>query len=957
MAQYDKLIGDRLELKVVYATSAEDLHSAANLELLPLIGEKAITWSNLKWVSTRYCTYPQTLIFEITESSALIKELRLVSHEHMIGKRIELFVGIGKDFKTCDFRRIGHVYFSSNRQTGFTAREKKNIKMDATANFFKLSITECHQTVKNLYEQVSLVAVEAYGINNVPHVSNLNVAYESPIKSKINMPNDDPTSKFVLPKLGEWNALEAHSEISTEADVNEVDQVLLSLGLGFDLVAASRPAVTMDLATQRLLAVVESEKDRAVNREDFVKAQKIQEQINQLRDIGIQLIIEEENKHYAIACDDYKTASLAKKKITRMFTIREEIASENQFRRDALDNNIIKKKPKKKKPTLSPKRPAKIKKKSPMPKSQPSPKVKQLNLSGITGNQNADRAIKPASTTDGVMNETSSALLIQKMHRGKQQRQILGKKYKVVLHLQAAYRGNKVRLELTPEQKQTLQEAREKRQEVEDEKESAKKIQAVFRGRKVRENMSEEHKETIELAKTTRIAEERGKEIAAKKIQKTYKAKKENEENNAAAKIQASFRGKQARKEVDNKRKGRSRNERPVGAAFHNFDERDPFGQPVNQAEKKNDETKKNKRARANPNDPLQAQLEAWIESELPDKNIELPDLLEGFERTSASQIIEAFGETIAACTWSKNWKLRVAAAGTVANHCDKLQVNKPLIFRAHCMLGERLFNDKNPSVVFRMLILSKKILTLCKGNDGGMNVDLVAGGLDRMIPTLLQRTGDNNKNIREKVTEYIVGELCNTLTGPSHIFKKVEEYEKTVKSIKAICGVSILMKTLLEKYDIEKKSGISFNSVMKIVVTDLRHGNPDVRACAVDLCTIVHFKNNKVESHLVGVKLSTLKVLKDSIIKYYGNNSKDGKKFQKFTDKKLLQYIQKEEKKGNGRNNNNSNQKKKQFLMRKDNTNNGKNTEASAAISTKQATGNRNNEKKQKTSRKKKGK
>ena len=100
------------------------------------------------------------------------------------------------------------------------------------------------------------------------------------------MPTDDPTSKFVLPKLGEWNALESHSQISTDADVNEVDQVLLSLGLGFDLVAASRPQVTMDLATQRLLTVVEGEKDRAVNREDFAKAQKIQEQINQLRDIN-----------------------------------------------------------------------------------------------------------------------------------------------------------------------------------------------------------------------------------------------------------------------------------------------------------------------------------------------------------------------------------------------------------------------------------------------------------------------------------------------------------------------------------------------------------------------------------------------------------------------------------------------------------------------------------------------
>ena len=32
-----------------------------------------------------------------------------------------------------------------------------------------------------------------------------------------------------------------------------------------------------------------------------------------------------------------------------MFTIREEIASENQFRRDALDNNIIKKETKKEK--------------------------------------------------------------------------------------------------------------------------------------------------------------------------------------------------------------------------------------------------------------------------------------------------------------------------------------------------------------------------------------------------------------------------------------------------------------------------------------------------------------------------------------------------------------------------------------------------------------------------------
>ena len=255
-----------------------------------------------------------------------------------------------------------------------------------------------------------------------------------------------------------------------------MDQVLLSLGLGFDLVAASRPPVTMDLATQRLLSVVEAEKDRAVEREDFVKAQKLQEQVNQLRDIGVQLIVEEENKHYAIACDDYKTASAAKKKITRMFTMREEIASENQFRRDALEDKKKKKK-KRQSPSPralpSPKRPTKAREKTLLPgiQNEPSPKLKQLKLTTKEG------VIKPASTTDGVMNETSSALMIQKMHRGKINRKEFSKKKRAILNLQAVYRGNKCRSEkLTAEQKQALLEAKERRMEVEAEKESARKF-------------------------------------------------------------------------------------------------------------------------------------------------------------------------------------------------------------------------------------------------------------------------------------------------------------------------------------------------------------------------------------------------------------------------------------------------------------------------------------------------
>ena len=36
MAQYNNLIGDRLDLKVVYSSSSEELRSAKNLELLPV---------------------------------------------------------------------------------------------------------------------------------------------------------------------------------------------------------------------------------------------------------------------------------------------------------------------------------------------------------------------------------------------------------------------------------------------------------------------------------------------------------------------------------------------------------------------------------------------------------------------------------------------------------------------------------------------------------------------------------------------------------------------------------------------------------------------------------------------------------------------------------------------------------------------------------------------------------
>ena len=543
MAQYDTLRGDRLEFKVLYASSAEELHPSGNLELLPLVGDREQAWTNLGWVSGKYCTYPQTLIFQFS-SSALLKELRLVSHECLVGKKVDLFVGVGEDYRSVNFRRVGHVFFSSNRQTGFTAREAKIIRLEATANLFKLSITECHVGPRNMYDQVSLIAIEAYGIINVPHISELNLNISGAVKSKLNIATDDPTSTFVLPNLpgSEWNSLKSARELSTNMSVNEVDQVLLSLGLGFDLVAASRPAITMEHATQRLLEVVQAEKVRAVNREDYTLAQKLQESVTKLTEIGTQLIAEEENKHYAIACDDYKAAASAKQKIVKMLNDRDKIAMINSFRQDAL------KEPVKQKPV-----PPTIKKLEAIYKPSPRTKGVEKKINKIEM-PTRERKIKPSVTIDGVHGETYAALQIQKSVRAKKERSLFKRKKKVALFIAARLIGNRARMSLTPSQRQSLQEAKERRIQIENEKSAVVKIQAIHRGRQSRRSIISSERAITEVPVVTKGQDdpetEETKYLQPLKAQKKLQTEKEEQEEEvtAASKIQELTRGNETRK-------------------------------------------------------------------------------------------------------------------------------------------------------------------------------------------------------------------------------------------------------------------------------------------------------------------------------------------------------------------------------------------------------------------------
>ena len=153
----------RLTFEVVKKSSEYHRNPASNLEL-KVLSRDPFHVSNKGWLSERYGKGYQSLTFKLSQLSTL-KRMRIVSHEHCISKKIEVSIGVGNNSSSATYRVAGHIFFSSNRQTGWKAREEKVVSMDdATANFVKLRLFECHPVKQNTYGQIGIVLIELEGI-------------------------------------------------------------------------------------------------------------------------------------------------------------------------------------------------------------------------------------------------------------------------------------------------------------------------------------------------------------------------------------------------------------------------------------------------------------------------------------------------------------------------------------------------------------------------------------------------------------------------------------------------------------------------------------------------------------------------------------------------------------------------------------------------------------------------
>lgn len=71
------------------------------------------------WQSPRFCEYPQEVGLQFLDGAVNISQVQLLSHQHKIATRIELFTGVGTDYLNCQFTRLGYLSLDSNERSQY----------------------------------------------------------------------------------------------------------------------------------------------------------------------------------------------------------------------------------------------------------------------------------------------------------------------------------------------------------------------------------------------------------------------------------------------------------------------------------------------------------------------------------------------------------------------------------------------------------------------------------------------------------------------------------------------------------------------------------------------------------------------------------------------------------------------------------------------------------------------
>ena len=215
--------------------------------------------------------------------------------------KIELYVGepqsqspgTAASQNSNQFKTLGYISLSDNEQTGFRSRELKSVSVDVIAQLIKLVFYHNHINKLNVFNQVSLVA--------------LNVIAD--------VPNEEAT-EGTSALLNEMPSVAAHQSPGQHMDpillgaINKPAHISLMDDLAFD--------VAQDPETAQVIRRLEGLKLLAVKGENFELARKMKDVISELQKIGEILCHYEVEKKLAIEREDYETAKEKKLQVEQL---------------------------------------------------------------------------------------------------------------------------------------------------------------------------------------------------------------------------------------------------------------------------------------------------------------------------------------------------------------------------------------------------------------------------------------------------------------------------------------------------------------------------------------------------------------------------------------------------------------------------------------------------------------
>ena len=274
----------KLPFEVIHTSGSDDEHPGKELEVQGPASKG--------WQSARFCVYPQEIILSLNVLCKVVK-LQILSHQYNITSKVEFYIanpGLkgSSSLNGLNFQRLGYVLLSENEATNFQARELKSVHLNAEGQFLKLVIHKNFVNKMNLYNQVSIVAINVIG-----HP----LAKEQDDNSNYFHRTDDVINSYIGRDPSNNSSVKQRHEGGGKY-ISPLDD------LAFDMYT--------DPETAQLIRKLETKKVQAVSEERFDYANKLKLAMADLYKVGEKLGKYEIEKRRAVEMEDFELAKAKK---------------------------------------------------------------------------------------------------------------------------------------------------------------------------------------------------------------------------------------------------------------------------------------------------------------------------------------------------------------------------------------------------------------------------------------------------------------------------------------------------------------------------------------------------------------------------------------------------------------------------------------------------------------------